>query len=273
MKKMIHEVYRYFDYRVLLNDDFFERVAINHSYSLRSHAQKLQLSPGFLSQVMRGLKQLSANRVPKIFSTLGFEPNEIEYIKNLVKMKMAKSEADRFQARNFVMQIYPNRAFPVDKSKNLIGLNLDYFLVYGFIRGIESIDKVQLLANKIGIGEDKFNQIVSHFISEGYIKENNGKLQVIDRDMTIDADDERLKMLGEMSHAIMKLVRDKGGIKVPERVCHGFVIPMNQKSFELIHETHKQFIKNLLHISKQVENADRFMLLTDFLYVIESFRN
>ncbi len=184
-------------------------------------------------------------------------------------MKVSKIEADRYEAKNYVHQYYPKRAFEIDESKALIEKNLEYFILYSLMRGMSSIKSLKLLAKKIGIEDVLFQQILSDYLIAGYIKVDSGNIFVVNRDTTIDADDERLMQLAKMSNLIIDLVRKEGGIKVPERVCHGFIIPMNEKTFELIHETHKQFIKNLLHLSKQVKEADHFMLMTDLLYVLK----
>lgn len=60
------------------------RSAANHNYSLRAYARDLGVSPGFLSDILRGKKHLSQENAKSIFTTLGFSDVEIEYVEKLV---------------------------------------------------------------------------------------------------------------------------------------------------------------------------------------------
>lgn len=80
------------------------RSAANKSYSLRTFALEIGLSPSYLSQVLNGKRKLLADTALKISSQLGVGPEEAEYFRLLahhdaLAPSLAKTEAwDRIRA-------------------------------------------------------------------------------------------------------------------------------------------------------------------------------
>lgn len=67
MIKKIHNPFDYVDYRLLLSDDFLARTSGNHGYSLRAYARDVDLSPSFVSDILRGRRELSPQKSEDVF--------------------------------------------------------------------------------------------------------------------------------------------------------------------------------------------------------------
>ena len=62
----------------LLRDELTRRIRVNPRYSLRAFAQHLQVSPGELSEILRGKRKLSLKNAAQIAQRLGYSPEERE---------------------------------------------------------------------------------------------------------------------------------------------------------------------------------------------------
>ncbi|WP_413584377.1 TIGR02147 family protein [Bdellovibrio sp. HCB274] len=87
------------DYRSILNEIFVERTAANASYSLRSYARDLKVSPSTLSEVLNGKKGLSPKLASSIAQNLKLPDWEKNYFCDLVTKDHAKSPRIRSEAK------------------------------------------------------------------------------------------------------------------------------------------------------------------------------
>ncbi|MGZ3745393.1 MAG: TIGR02147 family protein [Pseudobdellovibrionaceae bacterium] len=87
------------DYRSILNEFLQERRAANASYSLRSYARDLKVSPSTLSEVLNGKKGLSPRLANIIAINLRLPDWEQRYFCDLVSKEHAKSPRIRAEAK------------------------------------------------------------------------------------------------------------------------------------------------------------------------------
>lgn len=74
----------YQNYQDYLSYELEKRIQQNHNYSLRAFSRDLNLSPGELSEVLRGKRKLSVKSAQKISSSLGFSDVEEKHLLLLV---------------------------------------------------------------------------------------------------------------------------------------------------------------------------------------------
>jgi uncharacterized protein (TIGR02147 family) len=79
-------------YRTFIRDVFAERTKANPSLSLRGLARLCGVSPGHLSRVINGEKQLSLDSAMKISSALSLSDTETNYFRDLVLLETTRSE-------------------------------------------------------------------------------------------------------------------------------------------------------------------------------------
>ncbi|OFZ31114.1 MAG: hypothetical protein A2622_00485 [Bdellovibrionales bacterium RIFCSPHIGHO2_01_FULL_40_29] len=87
------------DYRSILNEILHERTAVNASYSLRSYARDLKVSPSTLSEVLNGKKGLSPKLASSLAIRLKLPDWEQKYFCDLVSKEHAKSPRLRAEAK------------------------------------------------------------------------------------------------------------------------------------------------------------------------------
>jgi len=89
------QVFGFTDYRAYLKSAFVRKIERNPNLSLRSFAKHLGLSPGGLSRVLKGDKNLSLDRAALVAHKLGLNAEETSFFCLLVRYAQAKSPESR----------------------------------------------------------------------------------------------------------------------------------------------------------------------------------
>jgi hypothetical protein len=242
---------------------------VNHNYSLRAYSRDLELSPGFLSDVLRASKNLSPHKGREIFSKLGLFSDELDYIEQLIILKSSEDHAQREEANTYIQLHYNKTTYKNDESKVLIMQSAEHFLIYGITRCVFDISHILDFAQKLGITKKRVFEILNAFQKEGYIQETEGLFKVVNKDIFIRDHNQIISLVSELSVILGQLILNGGGIFVPERLAHCLVLGLDHQSFELVSEAHKHYIKNLHRISEKSKSVDRFVFITDLFLMIE----
>lgn len=115
----------------------------NARYSLRAFAKKIGLSPGGLSQIMNGKKNLSVERAHAIGLALELDPQETEYFLSLVQLESAKAPALKLQYLEKVKLLNPKLEGSKDLKQTL--LTLDHFKLISDWYGLAIIELVTIV--------------------------------------------------------------------------------------------------------------------------------
>lgn len=79
--------------QTILKSELTARQKVNSSYSLRAFARDVQLSPGYLSDLMKGKKKVSVDTAMKISKSLGWSWKETQVFLQMSQLGTAKSKA------------------------------------------------------------------------------------------------------------------------------------------------------------------------------------
>lgn len=86
-------IYNYNSIHEFLQDELRRRVQSNPRYSLRSFARNLRLSPGALSEILKGRRDLSLKAVNNVAKAIGLNTEECKHLLQLAhQAKVKKSE-------------------------------------------------------------------------------------------------------------------------------------------------------------------------------------
>lgn len=87
-------IFNYDSIETFLSDELRRRVQLNPRYSLRAYAKNLKLSPGALSEILHGKRELSLKSVPGIAKAFGLNVEEGRHLLRLaLKSRAHKNEA------------------------------------------------------------------------------------------------------------------------------------------------------------------------------------
>jgi len=270
MIKKIQNVYDYSDYRILLSDDFMARSANNYSYSLRAYSRDLSLSPGFVSDLLRGNKDLSPAKGRQVFALLSFENEELDYIEQLIIFKSSNNETVRKEASRYIQSRLNRAKFESDASKDLIIKSFAHFVIYGITRKLSELEKIFQFTDQFGLERPEVQMILGEFTTHQYIMETEGQYRVNDSKLTLSNHELMLTLLGQYANQLALQMEKKGGIQAPDRVAHGLILGLNQQTYDLAVETHKHFIKSLDRLANQTQQVDHFVFVSDFLFTLRA---
>jgi uncharacterized protein (TIGR02147 family) len=85
-------IFEHLSYRTFLNAHLQESKKKNQAFSLRAYAQKLAVTPSYLSEILSGKKNLSLTRAVAIAGLLELDKREQEYFLSLVEVEDSKNK-------------------------------------------------------------------------------------------------------------------------------------------------------------------------------------
>ncbi|MBC7465346.1 MAG: TIGR02147 family protein [Bdellovibrio sp.] len=269
MNKKINNVYDYADYRILLSDDFMARSANNYGYSLRAYSRDLSLSPGFLSDLLRGNKDLSPAKGRLVFSKLSFENEELDYIEKLIVFKSATDDSQKQDAHNYIESRFNRTTLVGDNSKDLILKSSTHFAVYGIVRKVNNLEGVYQFTDQLEMPRAEVSAAVQELTEHHYFIQKDNTYQVNDEKLTLTSHEEIIPVLKKFSTQMIDMIAKNGGIKPPEAVANGLVLGLNEQSWDLAVEAQKHFIKSLLRIANHPGPVDRFVMLSNIWLTVK----
>ncbi len=92
------DVFLYHDYRAFLNDEIKYQSKTFAGVSMRAIARDAKIAPGFLSLVLSGKKNLSADKLFDLARALSLNPNELNHLEYLRAFCDADLQEDRIEA-------------------------------------------------------------------------------------------------------------------------------------------------------------------------------
>lgn len=269
MIRKIKNVYDYIDYRILLSDDFMARSSNNYSYSLRAYSRDLSLSPGFLSDLLRGNKDLSPAKGRKVFSTLSFDEAEVDYIEKLIIFKSSTDESQKQDAHNFIQSRFNKTSNIVDNSKDLILKSFIHLIVYGLTKKINDLSSIFSVTDQLELNRTDVQTALNEFVTEKYITEIDGQYFLSEINLTVRNNEFLLPTMNSLSNHMSHIMKKMGPLTAEGNVAHGFILGLNQQSHELAIEAHRHYVKSLSRIAAQPSEVDRFVFISDFFLVIK----
>ncbi len=158
-----------------LAEELERRIKKNSSYSLRSFAQYLKLSPGELSEIIRGKRRLSLKGALKILKALSLSPHEIEDFLKMIQ------ETEAMHSGMVLPHFDPDDKLRKKQlSDDLFFLVSDWscFTILSLAETKGFSFEIGLIGKRLGISVTEAKLALDRLERVGLIKRVNGKLQV-----------------------------------------------------------------------------------------------
>lgn len=94
------------NYRSYLKEVLSKKMVTNPQYSMRAFARQANVAPGFISEVIRGKKNLSYASSMKITESLGLSPKDSEYFQTLVQIELARTPEAKLKLSRKLESLY-----------------------------------------------------------------------------------------------------------------------------------------------------------------------
>lgn len=231
---------------------------------MRAYARDLELSPAFLSEVLRGRKVLSVKKSITVFEKLGFNQDEILYLTNLIVSQNTSDPLKKQMAETYIAKKYNRVGYKEELGRDKIIETVDHFIIYCLTRKLSKLASITSLAAEFSISAEKTRSLLNDFILEGYIKEKNNDFFVTDLLLVVKSDKKMVEIAEQFTHKIISLLKDNGGNNIPEASASALVLGLDDESFQLAANTHAYYIKSLNRIASQSKSTDRFVYVGEF---------
>jgi uncharacterized protein (TIGR02147 family) len=145
-------IYEHTSYRNFLKSVVAERITVNPAYSLRAFARRLGITQPFLTEIIKGRKNFSAEGALKVAKALELDPAQAEYFCLLVQLESAKDPHLKESTSEKLKQLNPRREVH-DLSVEFFRLIADwYHLVIRNLADTSDFDWNPLsIAKRLGI--------------------------------------------------------------------------------------------------------------------------
>lgn len=269
MKRQIKSVFQYTDYRVLVLDDFTLRSTRNQKYSLRAYARDLELSPGYLSSILRGKKHFKHVNCRDVFSRLGFNSSEeLQYLENLVVYQtsadvLIKEEAFRFMKSNYESLGLTKR--PKNLERDGLLASLAHYLLFMITQRETDLAKVKSWLALFEIGEKDFQLALSDLVAEKFLALKENEIVVLEKNLAINHSDKILAFATMLQSYMATLLKKDGGIAFPERSTHTLIMGFDEESYAQAIEVYKHFLHQIYRISQNSKSFDRITIFSDMM--------
>jgi uncharacterized protein (TIGR02147 family) len=168
--------------RDFLGAELVRRIRTNASYSQRAFAKQLGVSPGELSEVMRGKRKLSLKSALRIAKGLGLSPSETRQLVFLVQKEKSKDwEGAQLIVESFEDELGPSQRLSMD-SFNVIS-DWYHFAILSLMECEHFRWDPKWIASKLGIGTTEVRLGIERLIRVGLLRSVGNRLEATHADV------------------------------------------------------------------------------------------
>lgn len=265
--------YEYLDYRLILKNSLFNRNMNNPSYSLRAFARDVDSSPSFLSDVMKGKKDFSIEKAQSIFSKLGYENEELEYIEKLVMYQTnASYTIEKEKASEYISAKFLKSNYKDNSENDLLMKSVYHFILHGLAGNVIVEDAILKTAVKIGIDEITSKIILNELIEHGFLtKDANNNYGLRDVNVNISNHADLLRNQREFSNIVNQYIQNESKCNPPYTMAHYFTFGLTKEILPIFAEEYRKLINSIAKLAGESEKADYVMMFTSNYISIKNF--
>lgn len=155
----------------ILKSELTARQKVNSSYSLRAFARDVNLSPGYLSDLMKGKKKVSVDTAMKISKSLGWSWRDTQLFLQMSQLSTAKSKAaSRFIKKEIQHTQNLYNTFTRIKSLNFNPISDWYFFAIMELSDLPDFkDDPTWIAKKLGLSLTTANDAMRLLKDNGFL--------------------------------------------------------------------------------------------------------
>lgn len=271
------KIFEYLDYREFLRDYYQAKKAKNPAFSLRAFSDKIGFkAKDFISRVMQGDKNLSAQSIQKIVSGLAFGKRESAYFEALVWFNQAETATEkdgwfekmqnelkivRFAEGQHQLAFYQYQVYSHWRHlaiRSLIG-------VFGFHGDFEALAKSVHPPVSIEDAKESVELLERCNLVE---KKEDGSYVLVNKDITTGDRTSKIALRGFHQKILAlgadSIDRDPAAV----RNISGLTLGISQASYEKIVERLSAFRKEIAQIADEDTDADKVYQLQLLLFPI-----
>lgn len=268
------DIFTYKDYRKFLNDWLLSQKK-QHRLNASMLAERIHVHPTFISQVLKGNKDLSSEQWINICEIIKLTEIENDYLHFLLLHNRAGTKEARIFYQKKLDEILKKRLLLQERMTNhkqLTDQERAVFYsswIYSAIRLFTACDKgknLEQLAEKFQLSKSKTDEILSFLCSTDLCKFENGKYHMGDQHVHVPANSPFV-----IRHHTNWRLRAINSLEKTLQEEMNFTAPMSisKKDFLLIREKIVKLIQEAIEVAKASEAEDLATLTIDFFWPVK----
>jgi len=226
-----------------LTRELDRRVKVNPRYSQRGFARNLGLSPGELSEILRGKRKLGLKASLKISRAMGFNPAETKHLLHLSQIE--KSKDWNIETR-LTTEPAPLTASAVDQDVFHLLSEWFYFAVLNLVETSDFTWNSIWIAKRVGITRAQAKIAMERLLRVGLVKRENGRTKSVN-DIVLSTAGVPSEAIRNYHKQLLKKAIDALDFQpVQERDISGVGFAFNPKDIESIRREVSEFQDKLI---------------------------
>lgn len=263
MEKRVENIFDYNNYRLLLGSDFAFRSTENTNYSLRGYARDLKISLGYLSEVMNGKKHLSTSKGREIFSNMGYDEDELDFVESLIILNSSDKKGLTQLAQETYDFYRSKTGFRFNSKKDKIMNSVEHFIVFTLAREFTRFEQIYSVANIFGITKEQVQAAINDFIDRNYIEEVEGEYIIRDPNFIITDHENYCKFLGNFAEFFFSHYKKQNINSKNESAASGLILGLDESTLNEVHDLNDYYIMTLFKIANRVLEPTHFAFITN----------
>ena len=225
----------YESYQDFLKAELLKRTQLNPRYSQRAFANLLGLSPGALSEILKGKRKLTYKAAKKIALALNLNKNETEDFLKLIDIENGETPPEKdiesTQLTKDIFEIVSNwYCFAILNLADTEGFRWNYAYI----------------AKRLGIGHFQAKDAIERMIKVGLIKETKNGLKASE-ELVISPDGVPSRAIRQYHHSMLEKAQEALETQpIDKRDIRGASMAINPKYLDKIRKEVFEFQKQLV---------------------------
>lgn len=241
------------NYRTFLKTELADRISRNASYSMRSFAQALSLSPSALCEVMKGSKNLSEEMALQIARKLRLSSKEQEYFRLMVLLDRAKKPEIKETALQKIRELNPQNT-SYDLSIDLFKVISDWyhFAILACLDLKDFEPNSQNLSKKLGISTLDTDLAIDRLLRLEMIeKDTRGKYRKIKLNPRVVSNAPNESLRNYHRQTLQKAIESLTTQNPSEKIIGSETIAIDPKDLEQYRALTEDYFEKVLNLSKK----------------------
>lgn len=255
MEKILSNVYTYLDVRAIIQNDFWQRSEKNPSFSLRSYATKLSVSPGFLSQYLGGKKNISPTKLKVLLENIGLSNDEIDY-------GLSLSEMSKYSSHNVPQdlkeQVTSKYIFPKTETRSCYSALLDskYHFIVSILTTPKGTTREEMFKEFSKLKDDRgiFDEALSDLLKDELLVEEDNLIKKVENFVVTDSNLRVMKQNKSLSLLVHDNIIDHAEYD-DGHISNGLTIKLKKDQIPLARKITVKALHDLMRMSQE-DNSD-----------------
>ncbi len=175
-------IFKYYSYRIFVDDYIKERKKINPAFGLRSFAKKIGISPGQLSQIIKGKKNISKEHAEILTKEFKLKVDEKSFFTLLTSFDHEESEIKEIILKSINVERSRKLISEIESTVNFSEIRWKHLFVLSFIEsGMELLSLKAVILRCLEIEINEFNSIIQDLVNKELISHNGKNIEKKDK--------------------------------------------------------------------------------------------